>query len=466
MTSVLNHRRQLNGNKALLISLVICAVCACSTPKKAVVKPPADVPPPVTKEDKVLQYDPKTDEMILVPRDGIKTDTIKWVEDTTPPIVTDEVVRPDKPIRNEIAEIALFIPFNAINTPLFTEHQDPKLNRFVQYYAGMSMAMNVIDSMALPVKVHSFDADPAISSVAKLILKPQVKAADVIVGPYEKADLEALAAFGLQNEIMVVSPWLPAFTNDTENPFLIQLYPGLSTHAQAITDFISEEMKDKKVYVVTRDNVVERNRVQHFTKNDMLRVEELVIKDSSPDLINTNLHALMSDEIGTIFILPYFSKTDETFVNSFMRKLHADKDIREAIVFGLPQWVSYSNLNSNYMESLSLYLSMSSFIDVSSPDYANFRTRFFKQYHIIPDLNAFLGYDLMMWLADRLSDYGQEGLIGNMDPTQYGLASGFDIRPIYKRPMSTAAEMKVPLYYENQRIRILRYTAQDFVLVR
>jgi hypothetical protein len=465
MTSVPSHRLRLNGNRAVLISLVLCAVCACSTPKKAVVKPPADVPP-VTTEDKVPIYDPKTDEVILVPRDAIKTDTIKWIEDTTPPIVTDETVRSDKPIRNEIADIALFIPFNAINAPLFTEQQDPKLNRFVQYYAGMSMAMNTIDSLGLPVKVLSYDADPAVTSVAKLILKPEVKGADVIVGPYEKADLESLAAFGLQNEIMVVSPWLPAFSIENENPFLIQLYAGLSTHADAITDFISEEMKGKKVYVVTRDNVLERNRVQHFTKNEKLSVEELVIKDSSPDLINTNLHELMSDDIGTIFILPYFSKADETFVNSFMRKLHADKDVREAIVFGLPQWVGYTNLNSNYMESLSLHLSISSFIDVASPDYSKFRNGFYKRYHTIPDLNAFLGYDLMMWLADRLSSYGQEGLIGPMDASQDGLASGFDIRPIYKQPMSSSAEMKTPLYYENQRIRILRFTSQDFVLVR
>ena len=56
------------------------------------------------------------------------------------------------------------------------------------------------------------------------------------------------------------------FFRGFENPFLIQLYPGLSTHAQAITDYIRDEMPDKKVYVVTRDNAVERNRVQLFTK--------------------------------------------------------------------------------------------------------------------------------------------------------------------------------------------------------
>lgn len=154
-------------------------------------------------------------------------------------------------------------------------------------------------------------------------------------------------------------------------------------------------------------------------------------------------------------------------MNSFMRKLHADKDTREAIVFGLPQWVGYANLNANYMESLSLHLSISSFIDIASPDYSTFRANFLKRFHTVPDLNAFLGYDLMMWLADRLSSDGQDGLIGGMDVSQYGLASGFDIRPIYKSDgASDKAEMKVPLYYENRRVRILRYIEQDYILVR
>ncbi len=466
MISVPNHRQPLSGSNALLLCLVICTIFSCSTPKRVVVNPPQPTEPPVAKQDDVKQYDPDSDSVILVPRDAIKTDTIVWTEDKTPPIVTDAVIQPDKPVKHGAAEIALLIPFNALNAELFSEHQDPKLNRFIQYYAGVRMAMDKIDSIGMPVKVRSFDADAEAVTLPKLIAKEEIRNADVIIGPYEKKDLETLASFGLKNEIMVVSPWLPAFSRDSVNPFLIQLYPGLNTHAQTITEYIRDEMRNKKVYVVTRDNAVERNRTQLFTKTDGLDVEELVINDSSPEMLNTNLHDLMSDEKGTIFILPYFLKSEETFVNAFMRKLHADKDVREAIVFGLPQWVGYTNLNANYMESLSLHLSISSFIDVASPDYQYFKAGFYRKFHTIPDLNAFLGYDLMMWLAKSLTDHGQEGLIGHMDPQSYGLASGFDIKPVYKNNIGTPQEMNVPLYYENQRIRILQYKEQDFILVR
>ena len=437
---------------------------SCATPRHAKTPSP---PEKLPEEEKIKVYDPKSNTEILVPRDAIKVDTIQWTKDPAPPIVTESIIVKDKPVQKATYDVAFLMPFNAVNAELFGDQLDPRLNRFIQYYAGITLAKQWIDSADIAVTVHSFDATAATSAIDKIIKDPELKKADVVVGPYEKKELEIVASYGLENEVMVVSPWLPLYTIETENPFFIQLYPSLSTHAQAILEYIRDEMAGKKVFVVGRNNATETNRIKLFTAYPGVKAEELIISDTSPDLEKTDLHKYLDDDKGTIFILPYFAKTDESFVNSFMRKLHADKDTREAIVFGLPQWVGYSNLNANYMASLSLHLSISSFIDIASPDYAKFRANFLRRFHTVPDLNAFLGYDLMMWLADKLSTGGQEGLIGEMDPSQYGLASGFDIRPVYKsNAASDKAEMKVPLYYENRRVRILRYIEQDYILVR
>ncbi len=466
MISAPSLLQPLSGSKVVITLLVICGLISCTTSRRVVDKP--STPPPVEEpaEDKVSQYDPKTDEVILVPRDAIQTDTVSWTEDKTPPIITDEKVITPNPTVKDHLEITVLMPFNAANAPLFSEQKDPKLNRFIQYYAGMQMAMDEMGFPLTNVKVNTLDVDDPSTAISLLTSRPELRNADVIVGPYEKEEIDAIATFGLNHEVMVVSPWLPAFATDKENPYFIQLFPGLNAHAQAITTYILEEMPGKKVYVVARDNAVERNRIQLFGRNNGLKTEELIIKDASPDLVNTDLHELLSDDAGTVFILPYFSKSDESFVNAFMRKLHAEKDTREAIVFGLPQWTGFTNLNANYMESLNAHLSISSFIDVASPGYQGFRTGFYSRFHVIPDINAFLGFDLMKWLGERLTAYGQEGLIGQMDTTGYGLASGFDIRPVYKNDTTTPAEIKSPLYYENRRIRILGYKDQDFILVR
>lgn len=466
MISAPNLRQPLNGNSIKwFFFLVLAMVVSCSTPKKAIPSASGDKAPPVPHQEE----QPKPSEQdgdVLKPRDAVQMDTVKWIEEKAPPVLTDPKDVPAKPPVKGKYDIALLMPFHAADAPLFTEAQDGRLNRFVQYYAGVRMALQEIDSMHLPVTTYTYDAEASSDAVSKLANESGVKSADVIVGPYEKKDLEAVAAYGLAHKKYVVSPWLPAFTTESTNPYLIQLSPSLSSHAMAITDFIRDAMPDKKVYVVARDNATELNRIQLFTRDSMLDVEELVIKDASPELVNTDLHGKLSDDRGTIFILPYFSKNDEAFVSAFMRKLHAEKDTREAIVFGLPQWVGFTNLNPNYMESLSLHLSISSFIDVSSPGYAAFRNRFFHIYHTVPDLNAFMGYDLMKWMATRLASEGRDALTENQMSDAEGLSSGFDIQPVFKTSSASGDTPSTPVYYENRKIRILKYLDQDFILVR
>ena len=360
-------------------------------------------------------------------------------------------------------EISLLIPVHVLQESLFSEKHDTRLLRFVQYYAGMLIASKEVASNRIPITFHSYDVREGTGAIEQLLKKPELQKSDVIIGPYERDDLDQVAAYGLKNDKMVISP--------AENPYFIQVTPGLAAHANAIMEFIKDSMSTYKVYVVTRNTSAERNRVQLFTNAGNPNVEELLIEDSTPDLVNTNLGKLMSKQRGTVFILPYYSKTDEVFVNSFMRKLHADRQPRielpsmEAVVFGLPQWTGFTNLNPNYMESLSLHLSSSSFLDVTHPMYEVFRQKFFDEFHTTPDLHAFLGYDLLLWVAGTLAEKGTDGLIGEMDPKQYGLASGFYVQPSFKQT-TVPTEMKTPFGYENRRIRILKYVAQDFVLVR
>lgn len=465
MISAPNHRLPLNGNKPFFFLWAILFICACTSQKRTIDKPST------TKDSKadsaselVEQFDPATGTVVLVPREEIKVDTVQWVEDDTPPLITDDAIIHKIPTADDPAEIALLMPFDAANARLFSDQQDPKLNRFLHYYGGIQIAMDDLEPLNLPIKIHAYDAEATTNSFAMLSRKPEIQQADIIVGPYEKQDLEKYAALGLSNETMVISPWRPAFRTDVENPFFLQLYPGLEAHVEALTAYIHQEYSDDDVYVVGRDNESERNRIKMFSENESQLFQELIVTDTTPDLLETDVRVLMDTLETTVFILPYYSRSDESFVNEFLRKLHADSHVRDIIVFGLPQWVGFTNLNPNYLESVNLHLSISSFVDVNHPDYNGFRTRFFNKFHVVPDINAFMGYDFMVWMARTVSKEGAEGLIQQSDRTNYGLSSGFNLQPVYDEQSTELVEMKVPLYYENRRIRILRYLEQDYKL--
>ncbi|HUR29857.1 MAG TPA: hypothetical protein VMZ69_00425, partial [Saprospiraceae bacterium] len=231
MTSVLSHRQRLNGSR-IAIFFLIGLLIACSTTKSGSKKPADPQPKTEDKDDKVRVYDPATGTYILVPRDAVKVDTVKWTEDKSDPVLKDKDAVTDSPTKKSSYEVSLLIPLNADNYTDMGEYMDPKLIRFLQYYGGMRIAATEIENMGLPVTFHSFDTELSMTQIAEVLKNPDVRKADVLVGPYEKENLESVAAFGLQNEKFVVSPWLPAFNIDSENPFFIQVVPGLNTHAE------------------------------------------------------------------------------------------------------------------------------------------------------------------------------------------------------------------------------------------
>jgi len=460
MISAPSHLLRLSGNKYIGAWISILVLTACAGPKPVAHKPTS--PPPMPpKEEQVKMFDPSTGTYVLVPRNTVKMDTVRWTVDTQEPMVTDKVIEPDKPAKKNSFQISLLMPFS-IAKDGEEDNFDGRVNRFLQYYGGVQLAMHEIDSTGYKVSIHTYDVDGTIAQTERVLRDSSINNADVIVGPYDRELIEAVATFGMKNETMVISPWLPAFSLAGENPFFVQVTPGLSSHADAITAYIADTWPNKKVFLVARDNAGEINRLNLFKKNTQLQTEDLIINDDSPELAKTDLQKLLRDE-GTIFILPYYAKADEGFVNSFLRKLHADKELKEVTVFGLPQWLSYSNINPNYMESLSVHISVSTYIDPHHEAYATFKQKYFDQFHTIPDLQAFLGYDLIKWLSNALVTSGSFGMIGNSSVWLSGIASGFNIKPVYKSGSApSTSEMNTPLYYENTHIRILKYEGQDF----
>ncbi len=463
MTSVPSRLLPLNGNNLVISFWIVLAIWSCGTTKKTTVPPTTS---PGSEVEKVRIYDPASGKYILVPRDAVKVDTVKWTEAKVAPVVDDKVAEttPPTPIKKSRYDVSLLLPLNSMNYPDLENQIDPKLVRFMQFYGGLRIAAAEIQRLGLPVTFHSYDTESTVSKLNEILKEPPVRAADVIIGPYDKENLETVAAYGLLNEKLVVSPWLPAFSLETNNPYFIQMVPGQSTNADAIMKYAGEAFSKRKIFLVARNNPAEINRLLLFKKNSAIITEDLIIDDASIDLAKTNLAFLLDDPDGTVFIMPYYSRSDEQFVSSFLRKLVADKGTKDVIVFGFPQWTGFNSLNPNYMESLSVHISSPTYLNTSNAYYRKFRDEFYTTYYTMPDNQAYQAYDLLMWVARRLVDGGKLGLI-HSTASEFGIISGYDINPLYP---DTKIDMdrKTPLYYENSKLRILKYVNLDFELVR
>ena len=73
------------------------------------------------------------------------------------------------------------------------------------------------------------------------------------------------------------------------------------------------------------------------------------------------------------------------------------------MVIRLPQWMGFSNLNPNYMESLQVHQCIHLYQSIIS--YEAFKQKYFEEFHVFPD-QAFWVAGLIKWISNVLSTSG------------------------------------------------------------
>lgn len=467
MISAPSHRQQLNGSKLIILLLGLSlgfSACGIFGPKG------------VKGDPKIT--DPDTDETDQVVKSKVDTVLLRDITEISTPPITESKEPTFVGEKKSAYDVAMLFPFNAIRYQNLGNAPDSKGNRFIQYYGGARIAIDDLMSEGKRVNVHTFDTEESESKVMSLLNDQSVIDADLIIGPYRTSNLKTVAEFGNERHIPVVSPWVPGFEMDGKNPFLVQMTPGLSAHAEAIFEYIEKNYSEYNVFVVVRNEASELNRLQIFkeayqlasSKPDSLK--ELIIDDNTSDLQNTDMSTIMQNGKKAIFVVPYYSRSEESFINSVLRKLHAERfgDAESAyqkdiIVFGMPQWLTFRELNYDYLESLRAHVSTISFTDSDHPKCVNFKTRFFDRYGIVPDPAAFQGYDLMYYFGTMLHEKGTGFLSELENNLTRPMNLGLDLQPVYSTSIPDRNLNEQVLYYENRGIRILEFRDLEFHLI-
>ena len=463
MISAQNLRQQLSGSNFLLLILLTLTSCAGLKPGLG------DMQPDVAAKEHPKVYNPETGNYEEVEDPGSMVDTVRWQADPDAPEPIG-ATGPVTGIRKDVYDIALLFPFQAAKHQSFADRVSPKARRFMQYYAGIRMAAEELARQSYPLRLRVYDTNESETRFEDLTRMREVRDADLIIGPYARNNVRMAADFALRNQTPVVSPWMPSAQITEENPYFVQLTPGLHTHARAIIEHIDQNYRDAKVYLVSRDQGRERSRLNYFQEayqsvmNDpSITVEELIVQDTTIDLSETDLTTVILEDRRTVFVLPYYSRADEDYVNILLRKLHADRLENEVIVYGMPQWLSFRKLNGDYLESLNAHVSSAAFSERSDPNVRSFRERFFERYGTVPEQAAYQGYDVIKYFGSMLFAHGTAFLSEDAPGTDSYLNLGFDINPVILQPAPERLEQVD--FYENQHIYMLKFEDQEFQII-
>jgi hypothetical protein len=483
-----NLLRQLSGNKlffALLTGLLLFSSCEVFKPlnKDKDKSKEIDNLEPISGK-KV--YDPETGTYVEVKEFPVgDLDTITWKDIPVmkyPPITSDGSVDSDiNPTNvidvNEIGSeklssynVSLVMPFI---TNQYNENSESLYSSSlwaVNYYAGAKMALDVLSEEDISLNVSVMDSKASSATVSSLLRSnPDLKNANLIVGPYRRDNITQVADFAQRNDIAFVSPHSAASGISRANPNYVQVNPTLQTHCEAIMKHALANYSPEQLILVSRNNEGERDRLKYFYEEyifekgvkDTIMLQELIISDETAGLEDMDLIPFINLEDTTVFIVPTWT---ETFIYSLLRKIDVSKtEFNHIVVYGMPQWMQFEKIDYSYYEKLNVHLTASSFLDPQSTEISSFQRQFFDRYGSIPTLEAFLGYDNFLYFGKMLNKYGTKFQYYMDQEQSQGLLTKYQFEPIiFSNPRTR--ELSPIERFENKYVHILKFQDYQFQL--
>jgi ABC-type branched-subunit amino acid transport system substrate-binding protein len=260
-------------------------------------------------------------------------------------------------------------------------------------------------------------------------------------------------------------------TLTSENPYFIQSSPYFASHAFATVDYIKQQYDGKKVIMVVPNTGKEVSRLQYY--RDANRVQsggvvtnsftELLVEKVGSSYTFTGLTDALTYSDTTVIIAPV---SNEFFANTLLRTLNAVKGSKPVVVFGMPSWMNYQNLDVGVMNSCNLHVTNGSFVNKNDEKVKAFKQSFFDEYGAAPTIEAYKGYDLTLYFGRMLYKYGTDFIdkLDQVDATL--LQSTFEYERVFSE--TSGGEMGEDYqinYIENKYVHILRFSNYEYILM-
>ncbi|MBT8218598.1 MAG: ABC transporter substrate-binding protein, partial [Bacteroidia bacterium] len=418
----------------------------------------------------VKVYNPETGEYEDVPVVPKVMDTLAFeildealyppISDESPRLFTEREFIPD--LRSSYA-VSVLLPFVSGSPPSPGLQINRKSLIAINFYAGLKMALDELEEEGMTIDLHVFDTEARASKVQSILRNDEVMQSNLIIGPYRNSSVSAAASFSKEYAIPTVSPFIPHETITSENPYFIQLNPGFDAHLKTILEHIKGQYDDDQVTLVALDNPVELSRLAkmqriHQQLAGSLEAEplrELIIDDeiAEEDYLPIDTTIFLENKTA-VFVFPYWSREKEVY--EFLRKVNLSKGIdNEMVVYGMPQWKEFDYYD--YYERLNVHITTPIFLDEEDRRVGNFRREYYNKYGALPDENAYLGYDTMLYFGRQLKDYGANfHQVIDQHPEQM-MTSKFAFERFKKDMTPEESELEFFDKYENKFLNMIRF---------
>lgn len=387
MTLVQNHRLPLSGNKQLWL-LALILVSACSPKVQPVGRTGPQKPASTTN-------------------------------DANKPLVSPVDKTVGKPVTAKTSTIALLLPFSLDNVGSLKGYSAAdlkKANIAIDYYQGFKLALDSLTSRGYNYKLQVFDTKDEPGYTHSLSLNPSVNNSNLIVGPVFPEGIKSFIGkpSGLRKPLL--SPLSPASPADFGSSNLITINPPLDYHAGGAAQFITNQLKPKKVFILRSGFSADNKFIVPFKKAiDSLskrKIQVIYFTVSHGSL--TALIPQLNNKVENIFIVP---AVNQSFLSVTLRSLDTLARRYPVTTVGHPNWDKLTFLKPDILQRIKTHLTSADKVNYRAMATVNFIKAYRKHFKSEPTQYAYKGFDEGLYFGELLAQNGNE--IARLDAHDY-----------------------------------------------
>ncbi|MDF1571318.1 MAG: LysM peptidoglycan-binding domain-containing protein [Bacteroidales bacterium] len=301
------------------------------------------------------------------------------------------------------------------------EKQTPKSIPFLEFLEGALLAADALAKTGMELDIHVFDTKQSMYTTRQILEKPEMRNADLIIGPFYSYNLELVSDFSRKHRIPLVTPFHTGDSLLMDNPYLFQPNPSYRVEFKRNAEFIARSYEDNLVMVHDGDSAsMERieyykqqlfDELEKYSALETVLFKEVIVRNgATEDLV----HALNPDKKNVI-ILPTF---DEAFASQVTSRIYYEVKNYDIALFGSTYWLGFNNIEIPYIHALNLRISHTHYYDYTDPEYLHFLREYRQNYFKEPGSFTrngcnfgVTGYDLSLYFISALQRFGPKFIL-------------------------------------------------------
>lgn len=342
--------------------------------------------------------------------------------------------------------VALMLPLNlSRNESLINAYiADPNKNNLAaknteqifEFYEGALMSIREFQLRGYNVQLDVYDTERSgnATKMEAICSDPELKKADLIVGPLYTENVARVAKFASENHIAMVSPFAikPELLKD--NPYLFQFTPSTNTSIEETAEYFAQMSDCNLVLLHSSESKLEPAEMTLLRnyRNIINSINNLALKEIDFDNGGTNVLKSALNIAETNVIVVTSGSKDEVFISKIINYLtNLQKNEKYKIVLlGSQNWERINNIDVEFLQGMNFSFRSANFINYEDAKVRGFVSDFRDRFNGEPAIYGFAGYDIFNYFVGQIANKGKYFHFCPDSNASKGLAYKFDFQKV------------------------------------